>query len=136
MTVNLYCCLHTVPPSFLTMSAPVSTVINSSANLFCSVRGYPLPTISWLKDGLPVAANSTITITTQSATSVTPGYLQQLNTTFTGDVGVISVLQFSSLQRKDNGMYVCQATNSFNRTGSFNTSTSDITIKVLGKRLF
>ena len=118
------------------MSAPVSRVINSSANLFCSVRGYLLPTISWLKDGLPVAADSTITITTQSATSVTPGYLQQLNTTFTGDVGVISVLQFSSLQRKNNGMYVCQATNSFNQTGSFNTSTSAITIKVLGKRSF
>ena len=126
--------LHTVPPSILSSSAPVSKVINSSASLFCSVRGYPLPTISWLKDGVPVATDSTITITTQSATSVSPEYLQQLNTTFTGDVGVISVLQFSSLQRKDNGMYVCQATNSLNRTGSFNTTTSPITIKVLGKR--
>ena len=114
MTARLYF-LHTVPPSILSSSAPVSKVINSSASLFCLFRGYPLPTISWLKDGLPVAADSSITITTQSAISVSPGYLQQLNTTFTGDVGVISVLQFSSLQRKDNGMYVCQAMNTFKK---------------------
>ena len=135
MTARLYF-LHTVPPSILSSSAPVSKVINSSASLFCSVRGYPLPTISWLKDGLLVAADSTITITTQSATSVSPGYLQPLNTTFTGDVGVISVLQFSSLQRKDNGIYVCQAMNTFKQTATFTVSTNAITIIVLGNYYF
>ena len=135
MTARLYF-LHTVPPSILSSSAPVSKVINSSASLFCSVRGYPLPTISWLKDGLPVATDSTIIITTQSATSVSLGYLQQLNTTFTGDVGVISVLQFSSLQRKDDGMYVCQATNTFNQTVTFTVATNAITIIVLGNYYF
>ena len=88
-------------------------------------------TISWLKDGVPVATDSSITITTQSATVVSPGYLQQLNATFTGDVGVISVVQFSSLQRKDNGIYVCQAINSLSTTGTYNTS-SAISITVLG----
>ena len=131
MTARLYF-LHTVPPSILSSSSPVSKVINSSASLFCSVRGYPLPTISWLKDALPVTADSSITITTQSATSVSPGYLQPLNTTFTGDVGVISVLQFSSLQRKDNGMYVCQAMNTFKQTATFTVATNSITIIVLG----
>ena len=135
MSARLYF-LHTVPPSILSSSAPVSKVINSSASLFCLVRGYPLPTISWLKDGLPVAADSSITITTQSATSVSPGYLQQLNTTFTGDVGVISVLQFSSLQRKDNGMYVCQAMNAFNQSLIFTVATNAITIIVLGNYYF
>ena len=135
MTARLYF-LHTVPPSILSSSAPVSKVINSSASLFCSVRGYPLPTISWLKDGLPVATDSTITITTQSATNVSTEYLQQLNTTFTGDVGVISVLQFSSLQRKDNGMYVCQAMNTFNQTVTFTVATNAITIIVLGNYYF
>ena len=134
--LNYIVSLHTVPPSILSTSAPVSKVINSSASLFCSVRGYPLPTISWLKDGQPVATDSSITITTQSATSVSPGYLQQLNATFTGDVGVISVLQFSSLRRDDNGMYVCQAINSFNQTGTYGVATIPITITVLGKRLF
>ena len=135
MTARLYF-LHTVPPSILSLSAPVSKVINSSASLFCSVRGYPLTTISWLKDGLLVATDSTITITTQSATSVSPGYLQQLNATFTRDVGVISVLQFSSLQRKDNGMYVCQAMNTFNQTVTFTVATNAISIIVFGNYYF
>ena len=126
-----YCLSHPVTPSILSSSTPVSEVLNSSASLFCSVRGYPLPTISWLKDGVPVATDSSITITTQSATVVSPGYLQQLNATFTGDVGVISVVQFGSLQRKDNGMYVCQAINSLSTTGTYNTS-SAISITVLG----
>ena len=106
-----------MPPSILSILTSISKVINSSANLFCSVRGYPLPTISWLKDGLPVAADSTITLTIIT-TSVSPGLL---NTSSTGDVGVIIsiMLHFSSLQRKDNGMYVCQATNSLNQTGTY-----------------
>ena len=48
-----------------------------------------------------------------------------------GDVFVISVLQFSSLQRKDNGMYVCQAMNTFNQTVTFTVATNAITIIVL-----
>ena len=49
---------------------------------------------------------------------------------------MISVLQFSSLQRKDNGMYVCQARNSFNQTLTFTVATNAITIIVLGNYYF
>ena len=121
-------------PSILASTTFVSEAVNNSATLFCLVNGYPLPTISWLKDGKPVIADSTITFTTQSTLNMsTPGLLKQLNTTFTGDVGMVSVLQFSSLKRKDNGMYVCEATNSMNQTGTYNATTSAIDIKVLGK---
>ena len=122
-------------PKILSSSASVSQAVNNSAALFCLVSGYPLPIISWIKDGTPVVADSSITITTRSATSVsTPEVLKQFNTTFTGDVGVVSVLQISSLKRKDNGKYVCQAMNSFKQTETYNASTRTIIIQVIGKK--
>ena len=127
--------IHTVTPSILASTVSVNETVNNSATLFCLVNGYPLPTISWLKDGRPVIADSTITITTQSALNMsTSGLLKHLNTTFTGDVGIVSVLNFSSLKRKDNGMYVCQAINSMNQTGMYDATTSAIAINVLGKQ--
>ena len=123
-------------PTIQASSVSINQVVNTSATLFCLVSGYPLPTISWVKDGVVVIGDSSITITTQSATGVSNlKVLKQLNTTFTGDVGVVSLLRISSLKRKDNGNYVCRAMNSFMETGSFSTSTSTISILVFGENL-
>ena len=133
----LCCCFKyflAVPPSVQASSTVVSSALNTSATLFCVFRGFPQPSILWLKSGIPITVGSNTTITTLSATSTEAlGMLSQLNISFTGDVGAVSVLQFSSLQRDDNGTYSCQATNRLNQTGSYNAFSNQISLKVLGK---
>ena len=123
---------HTVPPSVLASSMTVSTVVNTSAALFCVVNGFPVPTVFWLKDNAPLT-NYRVKITTQSATSgAGSALIEQLNISFTEDIGVISLLEFDSVQRRDNGQYACQAANNFSETGIFNATSTSISLIVLG----
>ena len=121
-------------PSVQTTSTSVSSALNTPATLFCVVSGFPLPSISWLKNGTLVTADPNITITTISATSPQgSGLLKQLNTSFTGDAGVIAVLQFTSLRRNNNGTYVCRASTTLGQAGAFSISSNEISLTVLGK---
>ena len=121
-----------MPPSITTVSPSVSQPINNSATVYCLVRGYPLPTVAWLKDGAPLNIDSTITVTTQSV-ATSSQLLDQLKVTDTGNANVVSVLQFSGLRRADNGMYLCQASNSMAATGTYNATSDTISVIVLGK---
>ena len=114
------------------MSSSVSQIVNHSATVYCLALGYPLPTVVWLKDGALLANDTTITVTTQSVTT-SSHLLDQLKVTNTGNGNVVSVLQFSELQRADNGMYSCQATNSLAATGTYNAISDTISVIVLGK---
>ena len=110
----------------------VRTVVNTSATLFCVVTGFPMPSVFWLKDNAPLM-NFRVNITTQSATSEAGSALiVQLNISFTGDIGVISLLEFDSVQRRDNGQYACQAASNFSETGIFNATSTSISLIVLG----
>ena len=129
---------HTVPPSVLASSMTVSTVVNTSATLFCVVTGFPVPTVFWLKDNSPLT-NYGVKITTQSAAGgAGSALIEQLNISFTGDtgIGVISLLDFDFIQRRDNGQYVCQAANNFSETGIFNATSTPISLIVLGMCLW
>ena len=56
-----------VPPMFLSTSPQVGIIINSTNNvtLNCSLRGYPISDVQWMKDGTPLTPDdSHITITT------------------------------------------------------------------------
>ena len=56
-----------VPPMFLSTSPQVDIVINSTNNvtLNCSLQGYPISDVQWMKDGTPLTPDgSHITITT------------------------------------------------------------------------
>ena len=56
-----------VPPMFLSTSLQVDISINSTDNatLNCSLQGYPLSSLQWMKDGTPLTPDgSHITITT------------------------------------------------------------------------
>ena len=124
--------IHTVPPSVLASSMTVRTVVNTSATLFCVVTGFPMPSVFWLKDNAPLM-NFRVNITTQSATSgAGSALIEQLNISFTGDIGIISLLDFDSIQRRDNGQYACQAANNFSETGIFNATSTPISLIVLG----
>ena len=112
----------------------VRTVVNTSATLFCVVTGFPMPSIFWLKDNAPLM-NFRVSITTQSATSgAGSALIEQLNISFSGDtgIGVISLLEFDFIQRRDNGQYACQAASNFSETGIFNANSTPISLIVLG----
>ncbi|XP_036834633.1 hemicentin-1 isoform X2 [Oncorhynchus mykiss] len=78
-----------VPPAISSRSAMVTVVVNDPARLECEATGVPLPSLTWLKDGSPVA-------------SVSDG------------IQVLSggtVLSLSSAQVSDTGKYTCVAVN-------------------------
>ena len=121
-----------MPPTITTVSSSLSQIVNHSATVYCLALGYPLPTVVWSKDGAPLASDSAITVTTQSV-ATSSQLLDQLKVTNTRNANVVSVLQFSGLQRADNGMYSCQATNSLAATGTYNAISDTISVIVLGK---
>ena len=119
-------------PSITAVSPSVSQPVNNSATVYCLVRGYPLATVAWLKDGAPLNIDSTITVTTQSV-ATSSQLLDQLKVTDTGNANVVTVLQFSGLRRADNGIYLCEASNSMAATGTYNAISVPISVTVLGK---
>ena len=71
------------------------------ASLTCEGLGVPLPTVTWLKDGLQITNNSRKYISTS------------------GTLKVVSTLSFYEVQYKDGGLYTCV----FNNTeGSVNST--------------
>lgn len=47
-----------VPPSISSRGGTVTVVVNEAARLECEAAGVPLPILTWLKDGSPVASVS------------------------------------------------------------------------------
>lgn len=57
--------LVSVPPSIIgQMQVPenVSVVVKNPVALNCEASGIPLPAVSWLKDGRPIKATSSVRI--------------------------------------------------------------------------
>ncbi|XP_029988074.1 hemicentin-1 [Sphaeramia orbicularis] len=78
-----------VPPVISSRGGTVTVVVNEAARLECEASGVPLPSLTWLKDGSPVA-------------SVSHG------------IQVLSggrVLSLNSAQVSDTGRYTCVAVN-------------------------
>ncbi|XP_047443825.1 hemicentin-1 isoform X2 [Mugil cephalus] len=78
-----------VPPVISSRGGTVTVVVNEAARLECEATGVPLPSLTWLKDGSPVA-------------SVSHG------------IQVLSggrVLSLNSAQVSDTGRYTCVAVN-------------------------
>ena len=122
-----------VPPSIIVASTSVNEAINVSVTLFCLFNGFPLPFVVWKKNGEPLITNTTTNIITQPATTESGVILlEQLNISSALDTSLVSVLQFHGVQRKDNGIYACQGTNSLASTGTYNITSAPITITVLG----
>ncbi|MBN3302329.1 HMCN1 protein, partial [Amia calva] len=78
-----------VPPSIAGSSTTETVVVNNDVRLECEARGIPAPSLTWLKDGSPVAS-------------------------FSDGVQVLSggrVLAIASSQISDTGKYTCVAVN-------------------------
>lgn len=51
-------CSFPVPPIISSRGGTVTVVVNEAARLECEATGVPLPSLTWLKDGSPVASVS------------------------------------------------------------------------------
>lgn len=57
LTATSFLCLA-VPPVISSRGGTVTVVVNEAGRLECEATGVPLPSLTWLKDGSPVASMS------------------------------------------------------------------------------
>lgn len=50
------CCAAAVPPVIASPGGTVTVLVNEPATLECEATGVPSPSLTWLKDGSPVAS--------------------------------------------------------------------------------
>lgn len=80
------------PPVFINHSSNASVLENDSVILYCTSSGYPVPGITWYKDGAPLSGASNINSVHESLTDV---FL------------VESILNISDVSVNDAGIYTC-----------------------------
>ena len=129
--------------------------------LACLANGFPVPSISWRKDGEEVnlytdsALNARIDVIEFAPDSFsdndfqTNGYtgngslvdLLMMHTNFTadqvfqlGELGVVGLLSFEETVRGDTANYTCTATNSLPETTTLITVSDSLPLVVLGKK--
>lgn len=103
---------------FFSPGAPKITKMDSSKNVVqdddleikCPVSGYPYPTVTWKKDGMPLVQTKRITF------SMADGKYEN------------AILNINNLEFEDKGEYTCNATSSEYQSGT----TASINIRVKG----
>lgn len=83
------------PPQIEVHRPKVAQMLSHSADLECSVQGYPAPTVVWLRNGVQLQSNSQYEIANTASSSET----------------TTSVLSIDSVSEEDFGDYFCNATN-------------------------
>ena len=104
----------TVTPVISSISYITEVVISNATEPQCLTSGFPIPNITWLKNGMELSLN---------------GRIQQVDSV-TRDIELLSVLMFQSVVRTDTANYTCVATNMIEVTL---TAESDVSLIVLGE---
>ena len=135
-----------VPPMFLTTSPQVDVIINSSdaVILNCSLRGYPLSSVRWRKDGTPLYPDgSHISITTFRRQDPTDPYPFSSTTDSSFEPipqeglkyfeAVSELTLVPPLLRNDMGNYTCEVVAGF--VQNFTVTSDNIPVFILGESL-
>ncbi len=161
--IFLLCCAHAVTPLIVDTSALTEVRLGVPVVLVCLVTGFPIPSISWRKDGeivniysdasltarLDVVEFAAVTMDTNSSTEFeSSGYtgsgsimgLLMMYTGVTvdevrqlGELGVVGLLSFEKTVRGDTGDYTCTATNMLPETTTLRDVSNNIPLFVLGE---
>lgn len=85
------------------LSNDSKSIQGMNITLQCVAAGYPTPTITWLKSGVPLSLSMNTIVYTSPAT-------EPYNIVNEGLFGVISRMKLKEVQQSDNGDYSCLAT--------------------------
>ena len=146
---------HTlVYPVINNVSGLTEVNVSLPATLVCLTTGYPLPSITWQKEGEDVMLTMDGQISTfsfnigngsssfESSEFMGNGLIEDLlestmefNTrdiSSLGELGVVSVLSFDRLERGDTANYTCTASNMLPQTTTLTALSPSIPLVVLG----
>ena len=143
-------------PVIESVSDATDVIIDNSTYLVCLATGFPIPTISWLKDNNSINLYSNVSLNMRidifefdarddsdvssgfmgsgslqeflSSTSVSASEIMAL-----GELGVVSFLRFYDVVREDTAMYSCVAVNELEQTTRLRNESSRVQLTVLGK---
>ena len=144
---------HTlVYPIINNVSSLTEVNVSRPATLVCLTTGFPLPSITWQKEGEEVmvvmdgristftfdignrsssfesSGNGSIGGLLESITGFNTHYIRSL-----GELGVMHLLSFDRLVRGDTANYTCTATNMLPQTTTLTVLSPSISLVVLGK---
>ena len=144
-----------VTPIINSVSSLTEVNVSLPATLVCLTTGYPLPSITWQKEGeeVMVAMDGRISTFTfdignrsssfESSGFMGSGSIEGLIESMTefntrdlrslGELGVVSLLSFDRLEREDTANYTCTATNMLPQTTTLTALSPSILLVVLGK---
>ena len=144
-----------VYPVINNVSSLTEVNVSCPATLLCLTTGFPLPSISWQKEGEEVMLTMDGRISTfsfdvgsgsssfESSGFTGNGSIEGLIESMTefntrdlhslGELGVVSLLSFDQLVREDTANYTCTATNMLPQTTTLTALSPSIPLIVLGK---
>ena len=138
------------------VSDATDVIITNSTYLVCLATGFPIPSVTWLKNGSPINLYSNVSLNmridifefdARNESSVSSGFMgsgsveEFLNNTAVsnseimdlGELGVVSFLRFYDVVRDDTAMYSCVAMNALPETTRLRNESSPVQLTVLGK---
>ena len=138
------------------VSDATDVIIDNSTYLVCLATGFPIPTISWLKNSSSINLYSDVSLNlridifefdARNESDVSSGFmgsgsLQEFLSSTTlsaseimdlGELGVVSFLRFYDVVREDTAMYSCVAVNELEQTTRLRNESSQVQLTVLGK---
>ncbi len=142
MCDTYYDLTHTVRPVVRNVSNRTEVNVTLAASLACLTSGYPLPSITWQKEGeeLDQSMDGRVTFFAfnVSEMGVIASTLVQMagfsmeEVESLGELGVVGVLTFEMVEREDTDMYTCTATNSLPETMEIADVSDPVQLVVLG----
>ena len=137
-------------PVIVRVSNDTDVVISNATYVVCLATGYPVPTVTWLKDGAPINLYNDVSLNmrvdifefdSRNISNEISGFmggvslerfLNESTETSLGELDIVSFLRFHSVVREDTAAYSCVASNRLEQTTTLRDTSGPVQITVLG----
>ncbi len=147
-----YIIFFVVPPTLVgnMITSPHDTLLGESVAIFCQTNGFPIPSISWQRNGISIDnSNNRFTIfsfppnrNTDFASDTYNGNITEIilrngldvaSFDTRDDLGSVGVLLIQNVVLEDSSMYNCRATNELPQTMVISIISEAVSLTVRGK---